>query len=103
MRSAINFHDLNSTLQVVMGWWGSYLHLFQYGKLLLTDAKTLADWGEEDLLDTPCLSTLFLHGHLALVYQRGFSHSSKVVGTYCFENKIAAYCTRHILATRFHA
>jgi hypothetical protein len=30
VRSDITFRDLHNTLQVVMGWWDTHLHLFQF-------------------------------------------------------------------------
>jgi len=67
VRSDITFRDLHDTLQVVMGWWNTHLHLFQFGRLLLTDADTLAEWGEEGLRDdtTPPLVADWL-GRLVL-------------------------------------
>lgn len=51
VRSNITFGELHKTLQVVMGWWNSHLHLFQAGSLLITDAETLAEWGEDGVPD----------------------------------------------------
>ena len=43
VRSDITFRELHKTLQVVMGWWNSHLHLFQVGLLLITDTETLVE------------------------------------------------------------
>lgn len=76
VRSDITFRDLHDTLQVVMGWWDYHLHLFQYGKLLLTDADTLAEWGEEGLRDdtTPLNRLLIVEG-ASLTYEYDFGDS----------------------------
>jgi len=51
VRSNITFRELHKTLQVVMGWWNSHLHLFQVGVLMITDSATLAEWGEDGVPD----------------------------------------------------
>ncbi|HID53584.1 MAG TPA: plasmid pRiA4b ORF-3 family protein [Anaerolineae bacterium] len=51
VRSDITFRELHKTLQVVMGWWNSHLHLFQVGPLTITDEETLAEWGEAGIPD----------------------------------------------------
>jgi hypothetical protein len=51
VRSGITFRELHETLQVVMGWWNSHLHLFQVGTLTITARETLAEWGEKGLPD----------------------------------------------------
>jgi len=59
-----------------MGWWDYHLYLFQYGKLLLTDADTLAEWGEEGLRDdTTPLNRLLTFEGARLTYEYDFGDS----------------------------
>jgi hypothetical protein len=51
VHSGITFRELHNTLQIVMGWWNSHLHLFQVGPLTLTARETLAEWDEDGLPD----------------------------------------------------
>ncbi|MCB8985814.1 MAG: plasmid pRiA4b ORF-3 family protein [Ardenticatenaceae bacterium] len=76
VRSDITFRDLHNTLQVVMGWWDSHPHLFQFGELLLTDAETLAEWGEGGLRDdTIPLNRLLTVEGTSLTYEYDFGDS----------------------------
>lgn len=45
--SDITFYELHRVLQEVMGWYDAHLHLFDVGRLVITDAETLADVWED--------------------------------------------------------
>ncbi|MCA9973731.1 MAG: plasmid pRiA4b ORF-3 family protein, partial [Anaerolineales bacterium] len=43
----VTFVNLHLTLQVVMGWLHSHLHLFEVQETLITDNETLAEWSSK--------------------------------------------------------
>ncbi len=44
----LTFYQFHLVLQEVMGWYGGHLHLFELaGGFTITDAETLAEWGED--------------------------------------------------------
>jgi hypothetical protein len=73
VRSGITFRELHKTLQVVMGWWNSHLHLFQVGTLTITYSETLTEWDEDGATDhVTRLNTLIKQKGTTFTYEYDF-------------------------------